>query len=98
MQNDKEFKYRNSRHCLKELIRTEGIQGLSKGAFSTAAREIPSYSIQFATYEYLKIKYITPDHPHLNVWEALIVGPIAALNSWIVSYPQDVIKTKIQIE
>lgn len=26
------------------------------------------------------------------------MGPIAALNSWIVSYPQDVIKTRIQIE
>jgi hypothetical protein len=34
----------------------------------------------------------------LTIGEALVVGPVAAFNSWIVSYPQDVIKTKIQVE
>lgn len=49
-------------------------------------------------YEYIKGFYITPEHKHLTVLQSLVVCPIAAVIGWVFSYPQDVIKTKIQIE
>jgi len=33
----------------------------------------------------------------LHITEALLVGPLAAISSEIFTYPQDVIKTKIQV-
>jgi solute carrier family 25 carnitine/acylcarnitine transporter 20/29 len=60
MQNDRGFRYANSRQCLRSILKEEGVAGLFRGSFSTAAREVPSYAIQFATYEYLKLKYVTP--------------------------------------
>jgi solute carrier family 25 carnitine/acylcarnitine transporter 20/29 len=30
--------------------------------------------------------------------ESLVVGPVSAVIGWIFSYPQDIIKTRIQVE
>lgn len=64
----------------------------------TALREIPSYGFQFATYEFLKDRFVGPEKKHLSILEALCVGPLAALCSELFTYPQDVIKTRIQID
>jgi solute carrier family 25 carnitine/acylcarnitine transporter 20/29 len=75
----------------------DGFKGLYKGNISTLLREIPGYATQFGAYEYLKQFYISPNHQHLTLAETLIVCPAAAMIGWIFSYPQDVIKTKIQV-
>lgn len=56
MNVDKQFK--NSRECLRHVLRSEGIAGIYKGAIPTGLREIPSYGFQFATYEFLKNYFI----------------------------------------
>lgn len=81
MQMDKTIKYKTSRLCFEHILKTQGISGLFKGMIPTAAREIPSYSIQFATYELLKEKFTSEEKKHLLISEALLVGPIAAINS-----------------
>ncbi len=45
----------------------------------------------------MKQKIVSKDHPHLNFTEGLVVGTIAGINCWIFSYPQDIIKTMIQV-
>lgn len=50
MQLDKDFKYKASADCAKEIIRTQGIKGLFKGGYATAFREVFGYSAQFAAY------------------------------------------------
>lgn len=47
-------------------------------------------------YEYFKNKFVESHHHHLKVSEAILVGTIAAISGEIISYPLDVIKTKIQ--
>ena len=49
----------SSSECLKEVIRTKGIQGLYKGMVTTIIREIPSIAAQFAAYEYLKQYFLS---------------------------------------
>lgn len=68
-----------------------------KGLFPTALREIPSYGFQFATYEWLKDILVGKEKEHLSIGEALWVGPLSALCSELLTYPQDVIKTRIQL-
>ena len=59
---------------------------------------MPGYSAQFAAYEWIKGLYVGPQRPHLSLLESLVVGPVSACIGWIFSYPQDIIKTKIQVE
>jgi hypothetical protein len=66
MQLDKEAKFRNSSQCAKEIVRTQGVRGLFKGSFSTAFREVFAYAAQFAAYEFMKEKMVSPEHPHLT--------------------------------
>lgn len=61
-------------------------------------REIPGYAAQFSVYEYFKGLFVSPDHPHLSLYETLIVCPPSAILGWLFSYPQDVIKTVLQTE
>jgi hypothetical protein len=89
--------FNSSRECLRYVYRHEGIKGVYKGVVPTALREIPSYGFQFATYEFLKDLLTGKDKKHLTVLEALCVGPLAALCSELFTYPQDVIKTRIQV-
>ena len=44
--------------CYKEeitqLVKQDGIQGLYRGFWATALREVPSWGVYFATYDWLK--------------------------------------------
>lgn len=50
MQLDKDFKYKTSSDCAKDIIRTQGIKGLFQGGYATAFREVFAYGAQFAAY------------------------------------------------
>lgn len=89
--------FKNSRECLKHIYRNEGIRGVYHGVIPTMLREVPSYAFQFATYEFLKDHFTGKNKQHLNFFEAMLVGPMAALCSELFTYPQDVIKTRIQV-
>lgn len=69
---------------------------LFQGLSATFTRETPGFAIYFTVYEYLKNKYyhkkkITPT-------SSFTFGAIAGIVSWIFIYPQDRVKTKMQIE
>ena len=97
MQLDKKSKYKSSAECAKAIIRNQGFRGLFQGATSTAFREVFAYAAQFATYEYLKKKIVTKDQSSLTFMQGIVVGTFAGINCWIFSYPQDIIKTMIQV-
>jgi len=80
----------------KKIIKEHGVREIYKGNLITLCREIPATAVYFGTYEYLsrklKIKY-----GEIN-WIPIVAGGVAGLLSWIVSYPQDIIKTKLQCD
>lgn len=69
-----------------------------RGNVSTILREIPGYAFQFACYEGSKhaFKRIL-NQDELPIWALFISGMIGGFNCWLWSYPQDVIKTRLQL-
>ena len=89
--------YTSAWDCVKSVVKEEGIKGLFKGGTITIFREIPGYAAQFASFELALLFF----HSYfgleeLNKGHVFIAGMIGGFNCWFWSYPQDVIKTKIQ--
>lgn len=59
MQSTGEQRFKNSKDCMKHIIKTEGLRGLMRGNVTMIAREVPGYAAQFAIYEYLKNIFIS---------------------------------------
>ena len=90
---------------IKNLFQQQGIPGLYRGFWATAWRDTPAWAVYFALYEYLKEvggrvlpggdSHLSDDQVNLrrSLW-AMNAGGIAGMASWLVSIPQDVIKTR----
>jgi len=81
---------------IRKIVRREGISGLYKGNLITILREMPAYAAQFGTYEILK-NYLSSIYGQSNVIN-FSCGALAGFSCWVFSYPQDIIKTKIQLD
>ncbi|KAL7286492.1 hypothetical protein TKK_0019229 [Trichogramma kaykai] len=79
--------------CLRHIYRSEGFRGVFGGLGITLAREIPSFGVYFATYEALTKSDRQISTPHM-----LLAGGTAGTVSWIVSYPLDVVKSRLQAD
>ncbi|CAG9335353.1 unnamed protein product [Blepharisma stoltei] len=92
------IKYKNSFECFKHVFKTEGIRGLYVGNVASIYREIPAYAGQFAAYEGCKtsLKWFL-GRDEIPLYWLFLSGMVAGLNCWIWSYPQDIIKTRLQV-
>ncbi|KAL4501441.1 hypothetical protein ABPG72_021248 [Tetrahymena utriculariae] len=92
--------YKGPFDCFAQIYRNEGIKGIYRGMVATQFREIPAYGAQFASYELYKssvIKYINHGKD-LSHFQTLIGGGFGGIMCWVFSYPQDIIKTKLQCQ
>ena len=91
-------KYSSCWDCMVKILKEEGVKGLYRGNVATVYREIPGYAAQFASYEWAKllIKKLM-DTEETPTWGLFLAGMFGGFNCWLWSYPQDVIKTKLQI-
>ncbi|XP_011156083.2 mitochondrial basic amino acids transporter isoform X1 [Solenopsis invicta] len=81
--------------CLRNVYRQEGYRGVFKGLGITFLREGPSYGVYFVTYEMLTK---TSSKQPISTLHMLLAGGFAGTASWVISYPIDVIKSRIQAE
>lgn len=88
---------------IRELYQMQGVAGLYRGFWAMAWRDIPGWAAYFAGYERLKelgddmSKSWTCSDDQKAVRQllwTLNAGGLAGMASWIVSIPQDVIKTR----
>ncbi|KAL6049158.1 Solute carrier family 25 member 45 [Balamuthia mandrillaris] len=86
--------------CAKKVIKKEGVKGLFRGLGATWTRDIPSFGIYFVVYEGLRRMLLKEGRTldQLAPWKQLIAGGAGGMAAWLVSYPQDVIKSRMQMD
>lgn len=83
--------------CLAQIMRQHGVRGVFHGLFATIVREVPAYMGQFGTYEVMKRALSgNSSGEGLSAPALLLCGGAAGIGCWVFSYPQDVIKSKLQ--
>ena len=90
--------YHGSLDCAMQTYKQEGIRGLYKGGVITMMREIPGYASQFVAYEVAKEmfrKLLKVEE--IPLWTSFLCGMFGGFNCWFWSYPQDTIKTQLQV-
>lgn len=96
-----EARYKGITDCIKQSYHDKGIKGVYQGNVITMIREIFGYGAQFGTYYFSKnmISNLTnTEIKDLGNFSLMTAGAISGVFCWLVSYPQDVIKTNIQLD
>lgn len=104
--------YKGPLQATRGIVQKYGLGRLYQGWWVTALREVPAFGLYFAIYDYTKDRVnsflakqagVDPNVPsqfsmqHTHTWAAsAIAGGLAGSCTWLVAYPVDVIKTKIQ--
>lgn len=80
--------------CLTHIFRAEGLRGVFRGLSVTALREGPGVGAYFLIYEYLTR---SNNNAPISTFHMLMAGGAAGSGSWLLAYPVDVIKTRLQV-
>lgn len=86
-------------NAAKRILKTGGLPSLFKGSTATLARDGPGSAIYFATYEVAKkelTKYTDAKEGELSLLSISTAGGLAGMSMWIVVFPIDTIKTRLQ--
>lgn len=86
--------YKGSMDALVQIYKTHGIRGVYKGFMVTLCRELLPTGLYYLMYEVGKRNLKTPGE--VNFWEIAPAGSLAGFSYWFVSYPLDLIKTRVQ--
>jgi len=92
--------YKNSIDCALQIYRRYGIKGIYKGAQITMLREIVGFGAYFCMYEKSVRYFLKPgqERIQLNPLLLLLSGAIGGYSYWLLCYPLDSVKTKIQFD
>ena len=95
--------YRSPWDAAKKIYQKDGIfRGLGKGFWTTMLREVPSFAFYFGSYDFLcrsAVRY--QGHSHVNEINPAVIcmaGGIGGIMAWVVSYPVDVMKSRLQVD
>jgi solute carrier family 25 carnitine/acylcarnitine transporter 20/29 len=101
--NKRETKSSHHRSSLlstgREIVLKEGLQGLNKGIISTLYRETPAFALYFFSFDFLCLMLANGSPvSELGPMSLCIAGGISGINGWVISYPFDVVKSRIQVD
>jgi len=77
------------------IIKNSGLQGVFRGYSLSLMRDVPGTAIVFTIYDLLKRKILS-DYEN-SFYLNLAAGGISSFLMWFFIYPQDVVKTKYQL-
>ncbi|KAJ3194472.1 Mitochondrial carrier protein ymc2 [Irineochytrium annulatum] len=86
---------------VKKVYSQYGIAGIYKGQGITLLREIHGYGIYFATYELLmqrEMKMQKKRRSEISSLHQCLYGALSGYTLWLMIYPIDVIKSKLQTD
>ncbi|KAJ0962920.1 hypothetical protein J5N97_028042 [Dioscorea zingiberensis] len=84
----------------KRILRNEGVRGLYRGLSITVLRDAPAHGVYFWSYERAREQF----HPGCrksgqeSLMTMLLAGGLAGVASWVVCYPLDVVKSRLQAQ
>ncbi|XP_014840085.1 PREDICTED: mitochondrial basic amino acids transporter-like isoform X1 [Poecilia mexicana] len=90
--------YKNSLDCLWHIYRREGLRGINRGMVTTLVREAPGFGVYFWSYAVLTQSLGCEPNDSYMIPKLLFSGGMAGIASWIVTYPADVIKSRLQAD
>ncbi|XP_032441801.1 mitochondrial basic amino acids transporter-like [Xiphophorus hellerii] len=90
--------YKNSLDCLLHIYRREGLPGIYRGMVTTLVREMPGFGMYFWTYAVLSQSLGCEPSDSYMIPKLLFSGGMAGIASWLVTYPADVIKSRLQAD
>lgn len=83
--------------CIRRVHRAEGPRGVFRGLGSTFLRDTPAFGVYFAFYEYM-VRKASSDNSNPSNFRLAMAGGLAGVFSWLVSYPCDVVKSRLQVD
>ncbi|KAI2513824.1 hypothetical protein MHU86_607 [Fragilaria crotonensis] len=94
--------YKGPLQASRSIYKSHGVSGLYRGWYSTLWREVPAFGAYFSVYDFVKDSvndYYNShgDRAEAHTWLAsAFAGGVSGSVTWIMIYPVDVIKTRIQ--
>ncbi|XP_068456792.1 solute carrier family 25 member 15b [Clinocottus analis] len=85
---------------VKSIMRNEGPQGFFQGLTTTIAREVPGYFCFFGAYELCRTTfsdYLKCEKEDIGVVPIMFSGGFGGACLWLVVYPFDCVKSRIQV-
>jgi solute carrier family 25 carnitine/acylcarnitine transporter 20/29 len=82
---------------MSRVMAEDGLKGLWRGNVACAAREVCSYIGMFGTYEFLKHTLGEQENQNTSALYTVLSGSVAGVACWTLSYPQDVVKSHVQL-
>uniref|UniRef100_A0A674CIP7 Mitochondrial ornithine transporter 1 n=1 Tax=Salmo trutta TaxID=8032 RepID=A0A674CIP7_SALTR len=84
---------------VRDILKTDGPQGLFQGMTSTWLREVPGYFLFFGGYEICRSLFTKPGQSkdELDAVPLLISGGVGGAAFWLAVYPIDSVKSRIQV-
>jgi len=89
------------------ILSKEGPRGLFRGGLTSVVGVIPYEGVQFAVYETLKSKNFRAQRPNrfsvdnsqeMSILDSFLAGSVAGAVGQTVSYPLDVMRTRLAVE
>ncbi|XP_077361407.1 solute carrier family 25 member 15b isoform X3 [Festucalex cinctus] len=85
---------------VKSIMKNEGPQGFFQGLTTTIAREVPGYFCFFGAYELCRsafADYMKCGKDDIGVAPIVFSGGFGGACLWLVVYPMDCVKSRIQV-
>ena len=94
--------YANPVDAVKKIYRKHGFQGLNRGLVATLWREVPAFTVYFASYDLICQWMIRRQGgvslDDLSPFSLCMAGGLGGIACWIATYPVDVVKSRIQVD
>eukprot|EP01083_Nonionella_stella_P016366 45721_1 len=94
-------RYHGYIHCVKTMIREEGLSGFYKGLKPTILGYIPYAGLSFALYESLKhyaLELLPKESGEFQTVPRLICGGFAGVIAQSAAYPLDIVRRRMQVD
>eukprot|EP00347_Sterkiella_histriomuscorum_P002957 403366150 len=93
--------YKGPIDCVHKIVKESGVKGLYRGLLCNISRQVPLCATSFGVYYYSKETISKMQNlkssADLNLFGKFLAGLAAGAVCWIPAFPQDCVKTKLQV-